>query len=369
MARIELRDATIRIKDGLAGTALINEMTPGASDTDVGIDNISLNTVNAYRVPVGARFTVSTAGNVTEYTVTARVESAGVDEVQSLSASGATAGTFTLTFTLAEESDPDGLGPFTTAAIAYDAAPAAIQTAVDLALATLPTYVAGDITVAGAGTAEANPTTFTFDGDSVDNANHPLATVNGAGLTGGGTEAITVTTEGQFVQQTTNITFTPAWGTPTPADNDTITFTSNQVEVKIGDGNVTYTENKEYEYELDRGVLDTVREGDEQPMDVTIDFVYEFVTTGTNEAITVVDALKGKGGAAEFVSSSADPCEPYAVDIEIEHDPGACGGAQKEITTFPDFRHDTLEFDLSEATISATGRCNATEPTIVREAA
>ena len=29
------------------------------------------------------------------------------------------------------------------------------------------------------------------------------------------------------------------------------------------DGNVTYTEHKEYEYLLDRGDLDTVREGDE----------------------------------------------------------------------------------------------------------
>jgi hypothetical protein len=129
---------------------------------------------------------------------------------------------------------------------------------------------------------------------------------------------------------------------------------------------VTYTENKEYEYELDRGILDTVREGDEQPLDATIDFVYEFVTTGTGEAITPVDALKGVGGAVEFVSSSSDLCEPYAVDIEIEHDPGACSGAGNEVTTFPDFRHDTLEFDLDEATISVTGRSNATEPIIQR---
>lgn len=366
MARIELRDATIRIKDGLSGTALINEAAPGSSDTDVDIDTISLNTTNAYRVPVGAKFTVSTAGNTTEYTVTARVESAGVAEVQSLAASGATGGTFTITITLASDVDTDSEGPFTTGAIAYNAAPTAIQTAVDAAMASFSSYVAGDITVAGAGTAEVNPTTFTFDGTSVDNANHPAMTVDGSSLTGGGSEAFTTTTEGEYVQQTTNITFTPAWGTPTPADNDTITFQAIEVEVKIGDGNITYTENKEYEYELDRGILDTVREGDEQPMDVTIDFVYEFVTTGTGEDITPVDALKQQNGAAEFVSSSADACEPYAVDIEVEHDPGACGGAQKEITIFPDFRYDSLEFDFDEATISVTGRCNATGPTITR---
>lgn len=366
MARIELRDATIRIKDGLAGTALINEGVPGSSDTDVDIDTIVLNTTNTRRVPVGAKFTVSTAGNTTEYTVTARVESAGVDEIQSLAASGATGGTFTITVTLPSELDTLSEGPFETAAIAYNAAPTAIQTALDTAMAGFSSYVAGDITVGGAGTAEANPTTFTFDGTSVDDANIPAMTVDGTSLTGGGSEAFTESTPGEFVQQTTNITFTPAWGAATPADNDTITFQAIEVEVKIGDGNITYTENKEYNYELDRGVLDTVREGDEQPMDVTIDFVYEFVTTGTGEDITVIDALKQQGGAAEFVSSSSDACEPYAVDIEVEHDPGACGGAEKEYTVFPDFRYDSLEFDFDEATISATGRSNATGPTITR---
>lgn len=364
MARIELRDTTIRIKDGLSGSANISEATPGSADTDVDIDQVSLNTSNTRKVPVGARFNVSTGGNTTKYTVTGRVLSVGVDEVQTMTATGATAGTFTLTFTLYGES------AVTTAAIAFDADTATIQSAVDTALgAAIATYAAGDITVAvaGASTCDLADTTFTFDGSSVENTNHPLTTSDGSGLTPAVDPTIAETTPGEFVDQVTNVTFSPAWGTPTPAQNDTITFLPVEVEVKIGDGNLTYTENKEYEYELDRGVLDTVREGDEQPMDVTIDFVYEFVTTGTGEAITPVDALKGQGGAAEFISASADPCEPFCVDIEVEHEPD-CGATEKEITLFPDFRHDSLEFDLSEATISATGRCNATEPTITREA-
>lgn len=359
MARIELRDTDILILDGLAGTANIAEAVPGSSDTDADIDTVVLNSTNTRKVPVGARFTVSTAGNTTTYTVTARTLSVGVDEVQSLSASGATAGTFTLTFNLYGED------AVTTAAIAFDAVPAAIQTAVDTALAAIDTYAAGDITVAGAGTAEANPTTFTYDGTSVQKKNHPLATVDGTGLTGGGSEAITATTEGEFVDQVTNITFSPAWGTPTPALNDDITFTSQQLSVKVGEGNLTYTENKEYEYLLDRGTLDTVREGDEQPVEVNLDFVYEFVTTGTGETVTPIDALKQKNGAAEWVSASSDLCEPYAVDIKIDHEPD-CGATEKEITLFSDFRYDSLEFDLSEATISVTGRANITEPTVTR---
>ncbi|MHC4301978.1 MAG: hypothetical protein ACYS7Y_32345 [Planctomycetota bacterium] len=363
MARIELRDTTITVKDGLSGVANVTEATPGASDTDVDIGKPVLNSAVTWQVPIGARFKVSTAGNVTKYTVTARTASTGVDEVQTLSGSGATAGTFALSIsTYGEAVAPDVL------AIPFDAAPAAIQTLVDTAMAAVGTYVAGDIVVSGATTADLGDTIFTFSGTSVENKDHPMMVVDGSGLTGGGTEAVAETTPGEFVGQTTNIVFTPAWGTIPPVVSDVITFQANEVEVKIGDGNLTYTENKEYEYELDRGVLDTVKEGDEQPMDVSIDFVYEFVTTGTGEAISVVDALKGIGGASEFVSASSDLCEPYCVDIEIDHNP-SCGATQKEITTFPDYRYDSLEFDLSEATIATTGRCNATQPTITRATA
>jgi hypothetical protein len=361
MARIELRDTTITVKDGLSGSAAVTEATPGASDTDVDIGKAVLNSLVTWKVPVGARFTVSTAGNVTKYTVTERTGSAGVDEVQTLSGSGGTAGTFTIDILLYGETTA-----ITTGTMQFDDDPAAIQIVVDAALAVIGTYVAGDLSVTGATTADLGDTVFTFDGTSVASKDQPAMTVDGSGLTGGGTEAFVETTPGEFVDQTTNVVFSPAWGTPTPVQTDTITFQSNEVAVKIGDGNLTYTENKEYEYELDRGVLDTVKEGDEQPMDVSIDFVYEFVTTGTGEEISVVDALKGIGGASEFVSSSSDLCEPYAVDIEIDHDP-SCGSTEKEITTFPDYRYDSLEFDLSEATIATTGRCNVTQPIIVRE--
>lgn len=366
MARIELRDATIRIKDGLSGTSLINETTPGATDTDVDIDTSSINRVAKTKIPVAARFTVNTAGNVTEYVVTGRVLSLGVDQLESLAASGATAGTFTVTFNIDDTIDTTGVGPFTTTDLAFDIAEASFQTAVDVAMATLPTYVAGDMTVTNASTPDLAATTFLYGG-SIGDATHPVPTVDGTGLTGGGSEAFTTTTPGEFIDQVTNITFSPAWGTPTPADDDVITWQAIEVEIKIGDGNLTYTENIENEYELDRGSLDTVKRGDDQPVDINLEFVYEFVSTGTSEAITPVDAVKGIRGAIEFTSSSADLCEPYAIDLEVEHDPGSCAGlVEKEITLFPDFRYDSLEFDLDEATIAVTGRCNATEPTITR---
>jgi hypothetical protein len=244
MARIELRDATIKIKDGLSGSGAINDSTvPVTTDTTMTVDTIVLNSTVTDQVPIGARFLVAGETEATQvHTVSARTPSTGT---------------------------------------------------------------------------------------------------------------------------TTDITFTPALGAGTYADDGVITFQAQEVEVKLGDGNLTWSVNKEYEYLLDRGNLDTVREGDQQPMDVTLDSVYEQITTGTAETISPYDAMNGVGGASEWVSSSSDACEPYAVDLEVLQSQ-SCGTAQDETTLIEDFRYDSLEVDLSAATLSFTGRSNTVNPTVTR---
>ncbi|MGN6136079.1 MAG: hypothetical protein ACTHOU_16450, partial [Aureliella sp.] len=193
MAKIELRNANIYLRDGLSGTAAIDATAPTASATTITYKASAVNTATPATIPVGARFTV--ASETTE-------------QVHTVSAATAT-----------------------------------------------------------------------------------------------------------------EITFTPALGAGAYAADDVITIMSRQVEIKVGDGNISWTESKNYEYELDRGDLDTVKEGDEAPVQVTLAFIYDFVRTGTSESITPSDALKGIGGAAAWVTSSADTCEPYAVDLDIEHIP------------------------------------------------
>jgi hypothetical protein len=366
MALIELRNTTILIKDGLSGTGLINEATPLSTDTDVDVDTLAINRTTSVKIPIGARFTVSTGGNVTEYTVTDRTLSAGVDAIQSLAGTGAATGTLTVTLTIAPDPLVQNATKLSVVFIAaFDDDAAAVQILVDVAMALqLATYVAGDIACTG-GALNTAAVILTYTGTSVAAATQGIAVVGTSGYDG--TETASVTTDGEFVGQSTNLTFSPEWGTPTPADNDTITFLPIEVEVQVGEGNLTYTENIEYEYVLDRGDLSNVKKGDAQPMDISIDFIYEFVTTGTGEPVTVVDALKGIGGADEFTSASTDPCEPYAVDVEIINEPSECAGVvEKETTFFPDFRYDSLEFDLDESTISVTGRCNAEQPIITR---
>lgn len=245
MARIELRNCTVRLKDGLSGSGLINDpVTPPAQgNTNFDIDTIALNTEDTDLVPVGARFTVAGETAATVHTVTARTP------------------------------------------------------------------------------ASASPTT--------------------------------------------NIVFTPALGAGTYADGGAVTFLPQQIEIKIGDGEIKYTEANEYKYDKDRGNLDTVREGDEVPMDVSMNFTFEHVKTGTGEAITPIDAIKGINGASEWVTSSADPCEPYSVDVEVEHVP-PCGSAESETILFPDFRSEKRDYDFKNAAIAISGKCNATEPEVTR---
>jgi len=245
MAAIDLRNCLLYFLDGTTGNAVIADATPGASDTTMEVNTVNLpNASDTDLVPVGARFTVNTALNVTTYTVTART--------------------------------PTDAGP------------------------------------------------------------------------------------------TTNLTFTPAWGaTGTPAQADVITFLPQRVEIKVGEGNLTWTETKEYEYIRDRGDLDTVKLGDEQPLEVSLDFMFEHVTAGTGEDVTVVDCLKQSGNASEWVTSSSDACEPYAVDLMVVQC-NDCGTTEDDKFTFPDFRWESLEYNIQDATISCSGKCNASGVTNAR---
>ncbi len=241
MARIQLRDSTIYIQDGLSGTAAIDD-TPAGSDTDFTIDTVALNSTVTTLVPVGARFTISTEAGTPVHTVTART--------------------------------PTSAGP------------------------------------------------------------------------------------------TTNIVFTPAI-TGTLTDNDVITFLPQRITISIGEGDLTWTEARELIYDLDRDLLDTVRLGADIPLEIDLAFTFEYVTTESGQAITPVDAIKRIGEATEWVSSSSDACEPYAVDIFVVHCV-PCGTDQDQDFTFPDFRYESLDYSIQDASISVSGKCNVTDAVTTR---
>lgn len=137
---------------------------------------------------------------------------------------------------------------------------------------------------------------------------------------------------------------------------------SNQITITVGEGNLTFTEARNVEYTLDRGVLDEVRLGDEIPVSVTLDTVWEYYSGSSTSGAdpTPVEAIKKKGNASSWVSTDADACRPYAVDIVILYAPD-CGGFDQEEIILPDFRWESIDFDLDGGTISMSGSCNSTE--------
>ena len=86
---------------------------------------------------------------------------------------------------------------------------------------------------------------------------------------------------------------------------------------------------------------------------------------GILSPITPVEAIKGINAASEWVSSSSDLCEPYAVDMLLKHCV-PCGTDQDEDILLPDFRWESLDYDLGAATISVSGQCNVSNATVTR---
>lgn len=141
------------------------------------------------------------------------------------------------------------------------------------------------------------------------------------------------------------------------------------VEVKIGEGNLTYSEKRNMQYMLDRGELDEVREGDEVPVDVNMNFTWEYLRAASGAGTpTIEEALKNIGEAAEWTSSDTDACRPYAVDLKVLYKPSPTSCGDQETIMLSDFRWEELAHDLRGGSVAVTGKCNVTQATVTRQA-
>lgn len=186
-----------------------------------------------------------------------------------------------------------------------------------------------------------------------------------------GTPVHTVTSHVETTGNTTSIHFVPVMAS-TVSTGAALTIPSqtgpNELEIKIGSGNLSYTEKRNYDYRLDRGLLDTVREGDQAPVEVSLEFVWEFLRSTGSEPVTPEEAFKKVGAAANWKTSSSDPCEPYALNIIVLYHP-PCGDTLDEKIVFNDFRWETLDHSYKDGQISVKGSCNVTDATVTREVA
>jgi hypothetical protein len=141
----------------------------------------------------------------------------------------------------------------------------------------------------------------------------------------------------------------------------------NSITIKIGEGNLTYSEHRNVEFSRDRGSLDSVRLADEEPVDLSVDAMWEWIrATSGSSAPTLEDVVKQRGEASAWVSTADDTCQPYCVDIEVWNVPN-CGTDEDEIIVFEEFYYETADHDLREGTLNFSGRSNRTEATVRRE--
>lgn len=209
-------------------------------------------------------------------------------------------------------------------------------------------------------------TVLTVDGFTAAVTTGDIVTI--AGSKASGTNRLTrhkITAHTETTGATTSITVSPALSAAV-LDNAVITVQPHELEVKIGQGNLQYTEKRNIDYILDRGVIDTVREGDQAPVEVKLDFVWEFLraSSGTGTP-TIEDALKNRGEASGWTSSGSDPCEPYSVDLEIWYNP-PCSGVEDEVIYLAEYRWEQLDHNIKDSQVSTSGKCNITEATVTR---
>ena len=150
------------------------------------------------------------------------------------------------------------------------------------------------------------------------------------------------------------------------------TGTPQEVEVGIGTGNISWTETFPKEYIPERGVIadGTVREADQEPCEVTVTCTWHNILSTGSEDITPYEALRGVGAAATatWLTTGADACEPYAVDLQIFTINAACMtvGTVGERITFTEFRVENCSFDIGAGTLNFTGKCKNVSPNTVR---
>ena len=145
----------------------------------------------------------------------------------------------------------------------------------------------------------------------------------------------------------------------------TITNPSS-IAVTIGEGTFTYSEKRPVEFKLNRGVLNEVREADQEPIDVSFDFSWDYITAATGASVpSVEDALKRLGAAAAWYNASSDPCRPLCVNVSIMNNP-TCATVQKEVTEITEFYQEALDHDPDAGQVACSGRANNQYATNVR---
>lgn len=137
---------------------------------------------------------------------------------------------------------------------------------------------------------------------------------------------------------------------------------TNHIDITIGEGNLEYSEKVSREYVKSRGELYTVRDGEEEPVEVSFQFVWlEIVPSHDGDPPTIDDVLKNINAASGWASTNPDPEAPFAIDINVTYQNTSCPGSVARTLFLQQFYYEELAHSLKDATVDCRGKCNITE--------
>jgi len=163
----------------------------------------------------------------------------------------------------------------------------------------------------------------------------------------------------------TQITISPALAADV-SSGDTVTIGPNELLLVIGEGNLTWNEKQNMEYVRNYRKISFVRQGDEDPTDVSFDLIWEYLSSQSSNPPTPYEALKQLNNASSWVTSGSDACEPYSVDVEVEYIPPCSATGATEYIKFKEFRQESIQGDVKQGTLSVSGKCKVTAPVLTR---
>lgn len=114
--------------------------------------------------------------------------------------------------------------------------------------------------------------------------------------------------------------------------------------IPVSEGDFSFTDNENTFIIMNRGRIYGRKLGDESTTQISFTAKFEqwSYAAGASTGISIRDALRGEGGASDWVSTD-DACGPFAVDIIFKiADP--CNATNFEVLTFENFHAAQINF-------------------------
>lgn len=144
----------------------------------------------------------------------------------------------------------------------------------------------------------------------------------------------------------------------------------NFIAIRIGEGNFAYTIKRSIEARKSRGNLYQNREGEEEPTDISFQFVWDTITSSGSEPPTLEEAIYGT--APGWTNATVgDPNGPVTVNLQIVRQincrrPNGVRYTDGETYNFLEFNATEFAHSIKDATVDCKGYSNRVKPTITR---